>query len=1262
MRTLGPSRARLARWSCALAGLAALVSLGPSRAIASCTYNSIPTPSGVFALTGDVCAAAPGTYNPTVQPPDVPLKVPDTGFGFFAYFGGVINSPGAVTINTTRAIDAYGAWSDGTGAQINFSGATTVSTAGVNSFGLYAYLGGAISATAPVTITTTGANSAGALVNTGGVVSLSGGAVTTSGAGAAGLFAAYSGSTITASGVAITTNGGVGPVPGTFAAGVSAYDGGSATFSGGSITTNGASAPAAASQGAGSSVTLSGGTTILTNGDGSVGLVVNGPGASLTATGVSVTTHGGTDTSTGFVAFGAYNGPFMSFATGGAMKLTDTTIATTGSGAYGVVTGAGGTTTLNGTKVVTSGGGAVGAYNGPLMNFATGMSFATGGAMKLTDTTIVMTGLGAYGVITAAGGTTTLNGTNVATSGVYAIGAYNGPFIQQPFQEFIESLATGGAMKLTDTTIATTGSGADGVFTSAGGTTTLNGTNVATRGAVGIESIGGGVSNLSGVSVATSAPDAQALVVTVRGQANLSGSNTFATQGDGAIGLYAALGGVISATGSETITTAGGVPSTTGLGAYGVGAYGVNADGAGSRVQLGAATITTSGVGAFGLFASDAAASGSAGSITVSGTLNVKTMNAAAAAVGLQGNGATVLVTGGGTIVSAGNAIEFTGGTNQTATFDNFTIGNLSGDLVFADSSVSTVNFNNTAANAGTNNLLDATAGSAVTLNASASTLTGVIHTDPTSTSNVRLTNGTTWTMTGSSTVTNLNLTNSVVVFAPPSSGVAFKTLTVTNYVGSGANITLNAALGGPSSSADEIIVNHGSATGLTLLTIKNVGGLGGPTSGAGIPLVVATNGGTIAPNAFALAGTPVVGGYRYTLDRTNQNWYLVSSPTTPTPPPTPPTPPPTPPKPPPTPPTPPPTPPTPPPTPPTPPPTPPKPPPAPPTPPPTPPTPPTTPTTPTVPTTPTTPTSPPSTAMVADITNSVTNVAKAQQSQIITNRVLSSILLGATEQISCSSCASGFASIGSFAAGAHGRWALSDELTLMGGFSYNQWNASGITVDNAPTVAGALVYDLWKWGESRPFFEAGGALTPYEDVHYSRYYANGYTTAVGNASATDRDLSLFARAGWIARLTPVDEAAVYGDLSRNWMQTGGYTEMTSALNPFPATVSNGLDTLNVGRLGAQYTHLFNGNIEANVSAAVAYGFGAGAGAGAAVSVYDFGPIAPNALPNTTWLEYGARLGYRFNDRLVIDAFVVGTAFGEVGTTVHGGIGLRYAF
>ena len=287
------------------------------------------------------------------------------------------------------------------------------------------------------------------------------------------------------------------------------------------------------------------------------------------------------------------------------------------------------------------------------------------------------------------------------------------------------------------------------------------------------------------------------------------------------------------------------------------------------------------------------------------------------------------------------------------------------------------------------------------------------------------------------------------------------------------------------------------------------------------------------------------------------------------------------------------------------------------------------------------------------------TTSPKAQQNQIITNRVLSSILLGATA-VSCSSCGSGFGSLGSLAFGLQGRWGLSDTLSLIGGVSYNQWSANGISVYDAPTAAGSLVYDLVNLGPSRPFFEFGGGVTPYESVNTSRTYQNGPLTDVGYSTAVDRDLSLFGRAGWVARVTPIDEAAVYGDLGRNWMQTGGYAEQITVANPYPASAPQGLEALNVARLGAQYTHLFNGNIEANVSGAVAYGFGAGSGA--TVNVTDFGPIAPGALPNTTWFEYGARVGYRVNNNMVVDAFVLGTAGGAVGTTVHGGLSLRLAF
>ena len=54
--------------------------------------------------------------------------------------------------------------------------------------------------------------------------------------------------------------------------------------------------------------------------------------------------------------------------------------------------------------------------------------------------------------------------------------------------------------------------------------------------------------------------------------------------------------------------------------------------------------------------------------------------------------------------------------------------------------------------------------------------------------------------------------------------------------------------------------------------------------------------------------------------------------------------------------------------------------------------------------------------------------------------------------------------------------------------------------------------------------------------------------------------------------------------------------------------------------------------------------------------------IAPFPILNSTWVEYGGRLGYRFSRNLVVDAFAIGTLGGEVGRTLHVGLGARYAF
>ena len=80
---------------------------------------------------------------------------------------------------------------------------------------------------------------------------------------------------------------------------------------------------------------------------------------------------------------------------------------------------------------------------------------------------------------------------------------------------------------------------------------------------------------------------------------------------------------------------------------------------------------------------------------------------------------------------------------------------------------MATITFNNSTVDAGTGYLLDATGGSVITFNASASTLTGAMAADAVSTSNVNLANGTVWNLTSPSNVTKLAVTNSIIASRP---------------------------------------------------------------------------------------------------------------------------------------------------------------------------------------------------------------------------------------------------------------------------------------------------------------------------------------------------------------------------------------------------------------------------------------------------------------------------------------------------------------
>lgn len=116
-------------------------------------------------------------------------------------------------------------------------------------------------------------------------------------------------------------------------------------------------------------------------------------------------------------------------------------------------------------------------------------------------------------------------------------------------------------------------------------------------------------------------------------------------------------------------------------------------------------------------------------------------------------------------------------------------------------------------------------------------------------------------------------------------------------YVGAGGTVGLGTQLGGSDSPTDRLIVNAGSISGSSLLSITNQGGAGGYTLDNGILLVQSTGGTTSTADAFRLQTRVRAGAYEYYLYKggvsggSTDNWYLRSSlpVVTPTPTPTPP-------------------------------------------------------------------------------------------------------------------------------------------------------------------------------------------------------------------------------------------------------------------------------------------------------------------------------------------------------------------------------------
>ncbi|SEN39495.1 hypothetical protein SAMN05443254_10828 [Bradyrhizobium sp. OK095] len=288
---------------------------------------------------------------------------------------------------------------------------------------------------------------------------------------------------------------------------------------------------------------------------------------------------------------------------------------------------------------------------------------------------------------------------------------------------------------------------------------------------------------------------------------------------------------------------------------------------------------------------------------------------------------------------------------------------------------------------------------------------------------------------------------------------------------------------------------------------------------------------------------------------------------------------------------------------------------------------------------------------------NSIGGLANQRFNQMITNRVLGTVLLGVNEQVNCSDCISAFGSAGSFSAGIHGRKELTNNLSLLAGIAYTQYNEGGYHITSAPIGAFALRYDFTDWGSSRPFFDIGTILTPWEKARYTRSYNTSLGPVTVSGSTNASNYAVYGRAGWMSRVSPRDEVAASIEVWQLWQRVSGYSDSAVAFNPFDANIATGTDRTSLVKIGGQWTHLFGSNIETNINGGWVQSFASHSGIVATVT--GDGTVVPT-MGNQGWFEYGGRLGFRVQKGWIVDLFANGTLGPQpVGNTIHGGVGLR---
>ncbi|MBO3273763.1 autotransporter outer membrane beta-barrel domain-containing protein [Pseudomonas schmalbachii] len=812
-----------------------------------------------------------------------------------SYGHGVLADNGSVEITggtiTTTGKGSVGAWARN-GASIVLKDGTTVQTSGAAlstaspldnektlslSHGLLA-TGGEIDANG-ISLLIGGASASAARAEDGGKITLTGSTVevssaatsttttailhalansqivgskltmTTTGANIGGARAEGSGASVELSDSTVNVSGG-GSIANPAAA-ARAMAGGSVAIDGSSLSATGLYGHGVSIEGIGSHGSISG-SSISVGGNRAIGINVTG-GATGEVSESSILV----DQAPG--AIGPWAPGALVDGTGSRLGLTGSHVHTTQKSSYGVQATNGASLGMSKGSVTTDG------------NYSAAITAANSTATVDNVSVTTHGNDNAMGILADTGATVTVTGGTVTTTGDGSPVASN-----LTFPHGLASRNAGALLTATGTSVTTTGKQAYGAAVDDGGSMVLNNLSIRTEGDysrglyAGIGEAKPGVVSLkaNNITVETLGDQAAGAFTSRKYKdetANLDlVQSTIRTHGQQSHGLQSETGAALTATGS--------VVTTSGEGALGAFANDT------ASIGLDTVGIATSGASAHGIVARNGGSVSGQGVVSESSgaqsaALYVQGTDAAAGTVTLQDSvlhnqdGATIAVAGVGDVDLSRTIAS---GSGQWLNVDNTALSDAASVPDFGTGQWQGIG-------------QSVAAVGRATVDLSNSVVVGSANTAAGSSSDVTMRDTSIWNLTGDSNLSTLRNQQSLIDFSTPAAG-KYKQLRVGNYQGDNGTVALNTYLYTDDSPSDQLVIDGGTAGGNTNLQIKNAAGPGALTTGNGIKVVDAVNGGTTDAAAFRLLSRVKAGPYQYTLNRSSlddsnpEAWYLRST------------------------------------------------------------------------------------------------------------------------------------------------------------------------------------------------------------------------------------------------------------------------------------------------------------------------------------------------------------------------------------------------